>query len=60
MRNTYIHYLFISRNRSLYQHVAKKHHTSGWKVYQVAHGKRVKTLDEFCIFGELHRMGIIN
>jgi hypothetical protein len=40
---SYLRYLFISKNRPLYQQIGKKHGTTGWEVYRIAHGKRIRT-----------------
>lgn len=53
--------IFKSPNRSVYFMVAKKYKTSIWRVYRLAHGKRVylsgKSLD---ILKELKEQGVID
>jgi len=56
---TYVHFLLYCRNRQLYSRLAKKHGTTVWHVYRVAHGKRINTMRDGCIFRELHREGIL-
>jgi len=41
---SYLRYLFISDNRPLYQQIGKKHGTTGWEAYRIAHGKRIRSL----------------
>lgn len=56
---SYYRYLFISRNRSLYQKIGKHHGTSGWEVYRVPHGKRIRSLRDSCIQKSLLQHKII-
>ena len=53
--------IFKSPNRAVYFKIAKKYNTSIWRVYRLAHGKKVylsgKTLD---ILKELKELGIID
>ncbi len=49
-----------SSNRSVYFSLAKKHHTTVWKVYKLAHGKKVRlTSTTIDILNELKALNII-
>ena len=53
----YIHFMFFCDNHALYQRLSKKHRTSEWHVYRVAHGKPIRSLREGCIYRDLHKEG---
>lgn len=59
MRNSFLHYLLFSRNRALYRQLAAVYGTTGWNVYRIAHGKRIRSLNESRISWELRQKGII-
>ena len=49
----------FSSNASVYKTLARSYSVSPQHVYEIAHGKKVKTRDDRCIFEELRTMGII-
>lgn len=52
--------MFYCTNRARYADIARKHNSSSWNVYHIAHGKKVRTLRDGSIHRELHRQGIIS
>lgn len=55
---SYYHY-FFSKHKAIYLQLARKHGISSYRVYQLAHGSRVKKIFERDVLQELIRLGII-
>ena len=48
-----------SSKAAIYEKIARAYFVLPQYVYSIAHGKKVKTRDDRCIFEELRTMGII-
>lgn len=55
-----MNYVFLCKNREQYKLLGKKHGSTGWNAYRIAHGKHIHNLRDYCIFLELNRDGKIN
>lgn len=51
---------YFSRNKRIYKEIARKYQALPWRVYELAHGKRVRTSNDGKILNELLERGIIN
>lgn len=52
--------VWISSRRSIYLKIARKYHTTAWRVYRLGHGGRSRSTKEDLILEELKRYGIIS
>lgn len=51
---------FFSKNKSTYIKIALKYRSMPWRVYNLAHGKRIRTQKDNKIVNDLLEEGIIS
>lgn len=54
MLRTFLKYKFACRDDKKYRRLGRKYGTSGWNVYRIFHGKRIRPHDYY-ILAQLYR-----
>lgn len=52
--------VWFSRRRGLYLRIARKYHTTPWRVYHLGHGGFSKNKKDMKILEELQKQGVIS
>ena len=52
--------VWFSKRRKIYFRIARKFHTTPWKVYRLGHGGMSKNKKDIKILEELQRYGVIS
>ena len=52
--------VWFSTRRHIYVTIARKYHTTAWRVYRLGHGGRSRSIKDDLILEELKRYGVIS